>query len=69
MSKVYICKATSSSYKWNKEYQALEYQPILSNDTYSDEWNCVDEDIVGSEKVEITLSELYRLIEYKLGNK
>lgn len=67
MSKEYTCEATASVYRWNKEYQVLEYQPILANGQYSDEWNCVEEDIVGTESVGITLSELYRLIENKLG--
>lgn len=68
MKKTYDCEATSSIYRWNEEYQVLEYK-ALDDDSNSDEWDLVDEEFVGEERVEISLSELYRLVECKLNIK
>lgn len=67
------------AYRWNDKFKQLEWCPVLKDGTLDrDEtgvnWGCVDEDIVGDEIVtykgkEVTLSEVYRDVENKLGIK
>lgn len=62
-------------YRWNEEWKELMWCPLFANnivDMDSDEWGPVDESIVGGEEVvvngkKITLSEVYRDVELKLG--
>lgn len=60
----YYCKDLSCRYRWNKDYKTLEYDNELQNGEFENEWNVVEEDLVGEE---VTLSEVYRDVENKLG--
>jgi hypothetical protein len=63
------------AYMWSNEHKQLMWCPLFANnivDLDEDEWGCVDEDVVGEEEVMVdgrtlTLSELYREVEFKLG--
>jgi hypothetical protein len=60
-------------YRWSDKYKQLEWNPLFANGILDpNEWGCVEEDAVGEEEVvvdgrKLTLSELYREIELKLG--
>lgn len=71
--KEFIAKELGCKYRWNEEYNSLEWAAAMQDGTY-DEWGAVDEDIVGEEIVtfrgrEMTLSEVYRMVEWVLGVK
>ena len=69
--KEFIAEELDCKYRWNKEYGTLEYAPKLQDGTY-DEYNSVDEDIVGTEPVTfmnklMTFTDVYRIVERELG--
>lgn len=69
----YIAKDLGCKYRWNEEFKCLEWAPGMVDGTY-DEWGFVEEDLVGEEVVtfkgrEMTLSQVYRMVEWILGVK
>lgn len=75
MSKLMFMPDLGCVYRWSEKWKQLEWCPLYANnvvDLETDEWGCVDEDIIGLEEVmvdgrKLTLSEVYRDVEFKLG--
>lgn len=71
-SKIMFVEELGCAYRWSKEYQQLEWCPLLKGNILDpDEWGYIEEDLVGDEQVtyqgkEATLSEVYRDVESKL---
>lgn len=69
---IFITQELGCAYRWNEEYQQLEWCPMHENGVLGeDEWGCVDEFIVGDEVVtfkgmDVTLSQVYRYVEKQL---
>ncbi len=74
---IMFCPDLGCAYKWNEKWKELMWCPLFANnvlDLDADEWGPVDENVVGEEEVmvdgrKLTLSELYREVEFKLGVK
>lgn len=65
--KEYYAQEFSCKYRWNEQHTALEYAAEMSGGTF-DDYNLVEEDLVGEEPVifqgkEMTLSDVYRIVE------
>lgn len=76
MSKILFCPDLGCAYKWNDEYNQLDWHPLSKDNVLSgEEWGPVDEDIVGEEPVDykglvdVPLSTVYRNVEKILGVK
>jgi hypothetical protein len=71
--KMILVPELGCAYRWNKKYKQIEWCPMGTDGTLcEEEWDCVDEDLVGDEVVtyqgkEVTLSEVYRDMESKLN--
>lgn len=70
--KIIQVPALGCRFKWNSEWQQLEFSNQLSDGSFEEEFWGVDENMVGGELVtykakEATLSEVYRDIEKRLG--
>lgn len=74
--RIVFCPDLACAYRWNSEYEVLEFQDLQENgvSTDNDLWFDVEEDIIGSEPVtfrgfETTISNVYRIVEKELGVK
>ena len=71
----FLCPELGCAYRWNSQYNSLEWCPMMKDGTLdTDNWGVVEEDLVGEETVtyggrDVTLSEVYRDVERQLGVK
>ena len=70
--KEYIAEELGCRYRWNDQYQELEFSAQMKDGSFEDEWNVVEPELVGEEEVTfqgklMTLYEVYAIVKKELG--